>query len=89
MCVLIVLLQSFLCVTHYYFPADIPYCDEEGRVRLIHFGSENSSMGVVQICYYGVWIPICGQDWNDVEASLACQQLGFSGEEWLFFHLTL
>ena len=65
-------------------PADIPYCNKEGSVILTHTVSEDTSAGVVQICHYGVWIPICGKSWNDFEASLACQQLGFVGE-WHFF----
>ena len=86
-------LHAHLCVFHTCIciyltvalhSADIPYCSEEGSINLIHTSSENSSTGVVQICRYGVWIPICGQGWNDFEASLACQQLGFIGE-WHFF----
>ena len=68
--------------------ADISYCDEKGSIRLTQSGSENSSTGVVQICHYGVWIPICGQGWHEFEASLACQELGFIGE-WLLFLVQL
>ena len=70
----------FTCTSFLPSPADNPYCDVEGSIILTHTGSENSSTGIVQICRYGVWIPICGQNWNDFEASLGCEQLGFVGE---------
>ena len=34
--------------------------------------------GVVQICHNGYWGSVCGYRWDNIDASVACRQLGFS-----------
>ena len=34
--------------------------------------------GIVQICHNGFWGSICGYGWDDIDASIACRQLGLS-----------
>ena len=79
-CVCLFVCVCGLLIPHSFPPADIPYCDDKEGIRLIHNDSVNSSRGMVQVCHYGVWMPVCGQAWSDEEASLACKQLGFVGE---------
>ena len=36
--------------------------------------------GEVQFCFNLTWTPVCGDDWDDGEASVVCRQLGFTRE---------
>lgn len=44
-------------------------------VRLV--GSADQYEGRVEICFNEVWGTICDGLWSDVDASVACRQLGF------------
>ena len=44
-------------------------------VRLI--GGENERKGRVEICYNGVSGTVCYYGWDEVDANVFCQQLGF------------
>ena len=35
------------------------------------------SEGLLAMCFEGEWILPCSDNWTDLEASVACQQLGF------------
>ena len=36
------------------------------------------ALGRIELCLQGKWSPICQDDWSDIDASVACYQLGFS-----------
>lgn len=47
----------------------------EGDIRL---QGGNSSQGRVEICFNNVWGTVCHDNWRDVDAQVACKQLGFT-----------
>ena len=56
----------------------------DGSVRLV---DGNGYSGLVQIFYNISWFYICGRGWSDVDAHVACRQLGM--EPGTRFDLTL
>ena len=44
-----------------------------GDVRL-----SRSLQGVVEICISGYWGTICVNQWDNIDASVVCQELGYS-----------
>lgn len=52
------------------------FCPSEGEIRLSG-GTEKE--GRVEICLNNTWGTLCSSSWNDIDASVACQQLGYSG----------
>ena len=50
-------------------------------------GSEQAQGGV-QVCLEGDWVTVCDLGWDDVDATVVCNQLGFTHEgEPLSFHM--
>ena len=50
-------------------------CDD-GTLRLV--GGSNNRQGRVEICYNEAWGTICDNQFDNVDASVICRQLGFS-----------
>ena len=45
-----------------------------GSVQLVN-GTDNSS-GLVELCIFGFWEPVCGDSFTENEGMVVCQQLG-------------
>ncbi|XP_069117573.1 neurotrypsin-like isoform X2 [Argopecten irradians] len=54
---------------------DLQASDEQNGVRLIDRVSD--SAGDVQVMYGGEWMMVCGGGWDDTEARIVCQMLGY------------
>ena len=51
-------------------------CDQNAT-RLT--GGENKFEGRVEVCDGGEWKSVCGDGWDNKEASVVCREIGFSG----------
>ena len=49
---------------------------EDGDIRLVQGQSELE--GYVEVCQNEVWGTVCDDHWSTNDATVACQQLGFS-----------
>ena len=63
---------NYVCI--YYIGSDIP-CND-GDIRLA-VGSDEFS-GRVEVCYLGQWGTVCDDVFGDLDAQVACRQLGLS-----------
>ena len=43
-------------------------------------GSDNPSVGRLEVCIHGLWGSVCDDSWTNVNARVVCQQLGYESE---------
>ena len=48
----------------------------DGKLRISSMSIER--LGLVEVCVNGTWSVVCSEGWDDIDASVACQQLGYS-----------
>ena len=51
----------------------------ESEVKLVDGASTED--GRVVICVNGLWGSVCHNNWDDYDAGVLCQQLGYNGSE--------
>ena len=49
-----------------------------GSVRLV--GGPNPSQGLVELCLFQTWRPVCASSFSYNEANVTCSALGYSGQ---------
>jgi hypothetical protein len=49
---------------------------EDGEVRLVGGGSD-FTFGRVEVCLNQTWGSVCGDSWDDTDARVVCNQLGY------------
>lgn len=57
-------------------------CDEPGDIRLVNRSSVTTDLGYgrVEVCSENrLWGTVCDEDWDEVDASVVCRQLGYNG----------
>ena len=76
-------LMTMLCLYLFWFFIIL----HQGRERHCAFeenddlrveGTSLKNVGHLEICHNGTWGVICGDNWGETEAQVACRQLGFS-----------
>ena len=56
----------------------LPLDCSDGDVRLV--GSEYNNEGTVEVCFNNLWGLVSDVGWNNTDALVVCNQLGYTGE---------
>ena len=52
-------------------------CQPEGGLQLYSTGSF-ANEGILEVCINGSWGRVCGDNWDNSQAQVVCEQLGYS-----------
>ena len=74
-----IILASGLLVCYCIIDSIVSECSN-GEVRLQDGGLSNE-IGRVEVCMAGQWGLVCHNHWDDIDASVVCGQLGYTGEK--------
>ena len=75
LCYFLPFISVLHCSPNHWFVLLIGTCTEE-TIRLI--GGSSPTQGRVEVCLIDTWGTVCDDAWTDVDASVACRQLGYS-----------
>nr|XP_054748965.1 deleted in malignant brain tumors 1 protein-like [Lytechinus pictus] len=56
-------------------------CTDDGSSQIRLVDGSDSRGGRLEIYFEGTWGTVCDDNWDDVDAEVACQELGFPGVE--------
>ena len=73
-------------VTHnsnFLFPTVSGCTDRDVRLQ---GGELSSEIGQVEICMNGWWGLVCDDEWDDIDTSVVCRQLGYTGANLIFVY---
>lgn len=71
-CISIIIILS--CDPHF-LGTTANYSCAYGNIKLV---GDGEYAGKVKICINHVWASVCSNDWDKMDATVACRQLGFS-----------
>ena len=69
------------CVYFHLLSVPVPCSDGDIRLANETFGDIDGNYylgGRVQVCYNEEYHPVCGQGWDDLEAAVICNSIGYS-----------
>ena len=63
------------------FPTASTRVCNDSDIRLVNSDGEESSgpSGIIEVCYTGIWGTVCVEEWDEVDALVACKQLTYTG----------
>ena len=56
----------------------LPAVCRDGAIRLAGGQPDGNNTGRVEVCLREVWGTVCDDNWSQIDANVACRQLGFS-----------
>ena len=51
---------------------------EDGSIRLV--GGQNAQEGTLELCSYSIWGLVAVSGWDEKDASVVCNELGFASQ---------